>query len=224
MRGLYSSSGPRGELLLVFRQRAELRYHSPPFCWPERIDLMQLLIDYIPIVIFIGAYFFKDIFFATGVLMVVMPIVLGVQWLMTRKINKIYLASTVLVLVLGSATLYYRNATFLYWKPTVLNWAFAVAFLGSQWIGEKTFVQRMLGTAANLNQNQWIRLNLMWVAFFIFVGAVNLYVAYNFSEEFWVKFKLFGMLGLTLVFVVIQSIWLSLAMKDQESPANDSEH
>ena len=92
---------------------------------------MQLLIDYIPIVIFIVAYFFKDIFFATGVLMAVMPIVLGVQWLMTRKINKIYVASTVLVLVLGSATLYYRNANFLYWKPTVLNWAFAVAFLGS---------------------------------------------------------------------------------------------
>lgn len=185
---------------------------------------MQLLIDYIPIVIFIAAYFFKDIFFATGVLMAVMPIVLVVQWLMTRKINKIYLASTVLVLVLGSATLYYRNATFLYWKPTVLNWAFAAAFMGSQWIGEKTFVQRMLGSAAELTRNQWTRLNLMWIVFFIFVGTVNLYVAFNFSEEFWVKFKLFGMLGLTLVFVIIQSVWLSMAMKGNALPANDSEH
>ena len=185
---------------------------------------MQLLIDYIPIVIFIVAYFFKDIFFATGVLMAVMPMVLVLQWLMTRKINKIYLASTVLVLVLGAATLYFRNATFLYWKPTVLNWAFAVAFLGSQWVGEKTFVQRMLGTAAELNRNQWIRLNLMWVAFFIIVGAVNLYVAYNFPEEFWVKFKLFGMLGLTLIFVVIQSIWLTMAMKDNDLVAEDSEN
>ena len=78
---------------------------------------MQLLIDYIPIVFFIIAYFFKDIFFATAVLMAAMPVVLIVQWLMTRKINKIYLASTALVLVLGSATLYYRNATFLYWNP-----------------------------------------------------------------------------------------------------------
>jgi len=180
---------------------------------------MQLLIDYIPIVIFIAAYFFKDIFFATAVLMAAMPVILLVQWLMTRKINRIYLASTALVLILGSATLYYRNATFLYWKPTVLNWAFAIAFLGSQWIGEKPFVQRMLGTAATLSRKQWNRLNLMWVAFFIVVGAVNLYVAYNYSEEFWVKFKLFGMLGLTVVFVVVQSIWLTMAMKDNDSAA-----
>ena len=185
---------------------------------------MQLLIDYIPIVIFIAAYFFKDIFFATGVLMAAMPIVLVLQWLLTRKINKIYLASTALVLVLGTATLYFRNATFLYWKPTVLNWAFAIAFLGSQWFGEKTFVQRMLGAAAELNRDQWIRLNLMWVAFFIIVGAVNLYVAYNFPEEFWVKFKLFGMLGLTLIFVVIQSLWLTMAMKGNDLVAEDSEN
>ena len=186
---------------------------------------MQLFIDYIPIVIFILAYFFKDIFFATGVLMAVMPVVLLVQWLMTRKLNRIYLASTVLVLVLGTATLYFRNATFLYWKPTVLNWAFAIAFLGSQWIGEKSFVQRMLGNAAELDlePGQWMRLNFMWVAFFIFIGAVNLYVAFNFPEEFWVKFKLFGMLGLTVVFVIIQSVWLTMTMKDKEPPAGDSE-
>lgn len=185
---------------------------------------MQLLIDYIPIVIFIIAYFFKDIFFATGVLMAVMPMVLLLQWLMTKKVNKIYLASTALVLILGSATLYFRNATFLYWKPTVLNWAFAVAFLGSQWIGEKPFVHRMLGTAAELSRTQWNRLNLMWVVFFIFVGAVNLYVAYNFPEDFWVKFKLFGMLGLTLVFVVVQSIWLTMVMKDNEPTSDETEH
>ncbi|RLA28803.1 MAG: hypothetical protein DRR15_16925, partial [Gammaproteobacteria bacterium] len=96
---------------------------------------MQLLIDYIPIVIFIAAYFYKDIFFATGALMIVMPIGLLVQWLMTKKLNKIYAASTVLVLILGGATVIFRNPTFLYWKPTVLNWAAAIAFLGSQWIG-----------------------------------------------------------------------------------------
>jgi len=185
---------------------------------------MQLLIDYIPIVIFIIAYFFKDIFFATAVLMGVMPIVLVVQWLMTRKLNKIYLASTALVLVLGTATLYFRNATFLYWKPTVLNWAFAIAFLGSQWYGEKPFVQRMLGNAAELSRTQWIRLNLMWVAFFVFVGGVNIYIAYNFSEAFWVKFKLFGMLGLTLLFVIVQSIWLTTAMKNSEPATEDTEH
>jgi len=184
---------------------------------------MQLLVDYIPIVAFILAYFYKDIFFATGVLMAVMPVVLVLQWLLTKKINKIYAASTVLVLVLGGATLAFRNPTFLYWKPTVLNWLIAIVFLGSQWIGEKTIVQRMLGTAAELSPNQWIRLNQMWVVFFTIVGGINLYVAYNFSEAFWVKFKLFGMLGITLVFVVIQSIWLTIAAQKHETPTQETE-
>ena len=175
---------------------------------------MQLFLDYIPIVVFILAYFYRDIFFATGVLMIVMPIALGIQWLMTRKVNRIYTASTALVLVLGSATLFFRNPTFLYWKPTVLNWAIAIVFLGSQWIGAKPIVQRMLGSAAKLTSEQWIRLNQIWVGFFVFVGFVNLYVAYTFSEAFWVKFKLFGMLGLTIVFVVIQSIWLGMAQRN----------
>lgn len=184
---------------------------------------MQLLLDYVPIIVFILAYFYKDIFFATGVLMAVMPIVLFVQWLLTKKLNRIYAASTLLVLVLGGFTLGFRNPTFLYWKPTVLNWAIALAFLGSQWIGEKTFAQRMLGGAAQLTHAQWTRLNQIWVAFFAFVGAVNLYVAYSFSEAFWVKFKLFGMLGITLVFVVIQSIWLSIVAQKNGAASGDQE-
>jgi intracellular septation protein len=182
---------------------------------------MQLLIDYIPIVFFVGAYFYQDIFFATAVLMVVMPIVLGLQWMIRREINRIYLASTVLVLVLGGITLLFRNPTFLYWKPTVLNWAIAIVFLGSQWIGEKTIVQKMLGSAAELKPEQWVRLNQIWVAFFVVVGAVNLYVAYQFSQEFWVKFKLFGMLGLTVVFVIIQTVWLSIVTSKNETLTQD---
>ena len=185
---------------------------------------MQLLVDYIPIVVFILAYFYKDIFFATIVLMGVMPVVLLIQWLMTKKLNRIYAASTVLVLVLGTFTIVFRNPTFLYWKPTVLNWAIAIVFLGSQWIGHKTIVERMLGSAAELTKPQWIRLNHIWVGFFIVVGAINIYVAYSFSEAFWVNFKLFGMLGITLVFVVIQSVWLTLAaQKNESASAGDSE-
>ncbi len=178
---------------------------------------MQLLLDYIPIVAFILAYFYEDIFFATLGLMGIMPVVLLLQYLMTRKLNKIYAASTALVLVLGGFTLAFRNPTFLYWKPTVLNWAIALVFLGSQWIGSKTIVERMLGSAAELTAAQWIRLNQIWVVFFIFVGGINLYVAYTFSEAFWVKFKLFGMLGITLIFVVIQSIWLTMAAQKNDA-------
>ncbi len=184
---------------------------------------MQLFVDYIPIVVFVLAYFYKDIFFATAVLMGVMPVVLLLQWLMTKEINRIYAVSTALVLVLGGVTIAFRNPTFLYWKPTVLNWLIAIVFLGSQWIGEKPIVQRMLEKAAALNTDQWIRLNQIWVSFFVIVGGINIYVAYSFSEAFWVKFKLFGMLGLTFVFVIIQSIWLTLATQKRAPAAEDSE-
>ena len=185
---------------------------------------MQLLVDYIPIVIFIAAYFYKDIFFATGALMIAMPIILLGQWLLKKKVNKIFAASTALVLVLGGATLFFRNPTFLYWKPTVLNWAAGLVFLGSQWVGDKTITQRMLGNAAELLDEQWVRLNQIWVVFFVFVGSVNLYVAYSFPEAFWVKFKLFGMLGITFVFIIIQSVWLSVMAQKNEAAANEVEN
>lgn len=185
---------------------------------------MQLLIDYIPIIAFVAAYFYRDIFFATGVLMAVMPVVLLVQYLMTGKINRMYLASTVLVLVLGGVTLFFRNPMFLYWKPTVLNWLIALVFLGSQWVGDRPVAERMLSNAATLSASQWRRLNQIWVVFFTFVGGINLYVAYNFSEEFWVKFKLFGMFGLTIIFVIIQSVWLAIATGKNDVVADESEH
>ena len=184
---------------------------------------MQLFIDYLPILAFFGAYFYRDIYFATAVLMVVMPIVLLAQWLLTRKLNRIYLASTVLVLLLGGATLMFRNPQFLFWKPTVLNWVIAVVFLGSQFVGTMPIVQRMLGSAAQLTQEQWQRLNLIWVSFFLIVGAINLYVAYTFSEATWVKFKLFGMLGLTLLFVVIQTVWLTYTTRKNNLPDSSRE-
>lgn len=184
---------------------------------------MQLLVDYLPIVIFFGAYFYEDIYFATTVLMFVMPVILVVSWIVTRKLNKIYAASTALVLVLGGATLAMHDPTFLYWKPTVLNWVIALVFLGSQFIGEKPIVQRMMENAAELPSDRWRRLNLIWVLFFIFIGILNIYVAYSYSEPTWVKFKLFGMLGITLVFVVIQTVWLTVTMNKAEASRSDQE-
>lgn len=187
------------------------------------VTAMQLFVDYLPILIFFGTYFYKDIYFATTVLMVVMPIVLVIQWLLTKKLNKIYMASTALVLVLGGATLALRNPLFLYWKPTVLNWVIGLAFLGSQYIGAKPFAQRMLESAAKLTPAQWRRLNSIWVIFFLIVGTINIYVAYSFSEPTWVKFKLFGMLGITILFVLIQTAWLAMAMNKSETVDQDSE-
>jgi intracellular septation protein len=184
---------------------------------------MQLLVDFLPILIFFGAYFYEGIYFATAVLMAVMPVVMLGQWIVTRKLNRVYAASTALVLVLGSATLLLRNPLFLYWKPTVLYWAIGLAYLGSQFIGDKVFIERLLGGAAELTKQQWRSLNQAWVAFFLIIGGINIYVAYAYSEATWVKFKLFGMLGLMLAFIIGQSIWLVLAMNKNESTESEPE-
>lgn len=172
---------------------------------------MHLLADFLPLLLFLGAYIYDDLYFAIIVLMVAMPIGLAIKWFLTRKLDRMYLGSTVALIVFGALALYFRNPYFLFWKPTVLNWVVAAVFLGSQWVGSKPIVQRMFSEAATLLPEQWVRLNLSWVAFFVFAGLLNIYVAYNYSEDFWVKFKVFGLMGLSLVFVIGQAIWLTKA-------------
>ena len=192
---------------------------------------MQLLVDYLPILVFFGTYIAtKDIFFAIVAIMVVAPIVLAGQWFLTRKLNKMTAISTALVVAFGGITLLLDNPVFFYWKPTVFYWAFALACLGSHFIGEKTIVQRMMQAASQgtdqaieLPTDKWRTLNLMWIAYAVVSGAINIYVAYTFSEPTWVKFKLFGLLGLTIVFLVIQSIWIASIIEEQPDTGADSE-
>ena len=184
---------------------------------------MQLLVDFLPILIFFGAYIVtQDIFIAIIAIMIVAPVVLAGQWLMSRKVNKMTAISTGLVVAFGALTLVLNNPLFFYWKPTVFYWALALACLASQFVGEKPIVQRMIQAAAQgdeggieLTGPQWRTLNLMWVAYAAIAGTANIYVAYTFSEPTWVKFKLFGLLGLTVVFLVIQSVWI-VSVSDQE--------
>ena len=118
--------------------------------------------------------------------------------------------------VLGGATLLLHDKRFIMWKPTAVNWVFGLTFLGSQFIGEKNLVRRMMEHAISLPSAIWIRLNLSWALFFFALGLANLYVAFNFAEDIWVKFKLFGMMGLTLIFVVGQSIYLARHAQEPE--------
>ena len=119
------------------------------------------------------------------------------------------LISGILVAFFGGITLILRNPIFIQWKPTVVNWLFAAAFLGSRYIGTQTLTERVMGQAIELERVMWRQLNLLWVANFSFLGAANLYVVYNFDEATWVNFKLFGMLGLTLLMVLIQVLWIA---------------
>lgn len=184
---------------------------------------MHVLFEFLPLILFLGAFIYKDIYFALIVLMIAMPIGLLIKYVRTRKFDKMYLWSTVFLLVAGALTLYFRNPMFLYWKPTAFYWAVALVFLGSFWVGDQPLVQKFFGLVGeldleNISATQWSRLNLVWVLFFVVAGFLNIYVAYNFSEATWVKFKVFGLMALTFVFMVAQTFWIaSLINSDSDT-------
>jgi intracellular septation protein len=190
---------------------------------------MQVLFEFLPLILFLAAYLYKDIFFAMIVLMIAMPTGLAIKYVRTRTLDKMYFWSTVLLLVFGAASLYFRNATLFYWKPTVFYWAAGVGFLFSQFLMKKPLVQKFFEVAGDLpteqiERRQWLLLNLAWVLFFAALGGLNLFVAYTFSEDTWVKFKVFGLLGITLAFLVGQSFWLMGKMQiDEASEPADGE-
>ncbi len=189
---------------------------------------MQVLFEFLPLILFLGAYLYKGIYFAIATLMIAMPIGFVIKYLRTKEIDKMYMWSTVFLLVFGSAALYFRNADFIYWKPTAFYWAVAVAFLVSMWIGEKPLVRRFLELSGELptdkiHAESWRRLNMVWVVFFAAMGVANIFVAYNFSETFWVNFKVFGLLALTFVFMLAQGFWLMSKLGRDEAAADTGE-
>lgn len=182
---------------------------------------MQLLIDFLPLIVFFVTYQFYGIYVATGALIVGMAAQIAYQWLRHRKVNKMLLASGILVAVLGGITLSLRNPVFIQWKPSVLNWLLAAAFLASQYVaGGKTLTERMLGEIAQLPASTWRHLNLIWVASFVVLGAANLYVVYNFDEETWVNFKIFGFTGITFLIIIGQVVWITSRTSQQNQSRN----
>jgi len=179
---------------------------------------MQMLFDLLPVVFFFIAYKMAGIYVATGVLIVGVLLQTAISWFRYRKVSPMLLTSAVLVLVFGGLTLLIHDATFIKWKPTIVNLLFAGAFVASQFMRGPTIVQRLMGENLQLKpESLWTRLNLMWVAFFLVCAALNLYVAYNYSEDTWVNFKLFGLMGLTLVFALAQGFWLARHMERAEA-------
>ncbi len=184
---------------------------------------MKLFFDFLPIVLFFIAYKFaggdytfngeiyhvEGIYAATAVMIVVSLLQVSYSWLMHRKVERAHLITLVLVVMLGGATLWLQNPDFIMWKPTAVNWLFALVFIGAQLFTDKTLLERMMADHIQLPTQVWSRLNIAWILFFIVSGLANIYVAYNFEEATWVNFKLFGMLGLTIVFVIAQSIYLA---------------
>lgn len=188
---------------------------------------MKLLFDFFPIILFFVTFkFYEDqhqgILAATAVVIVATAVQVGVTWARHRKVENMHLVTLVLVVVLGGVTLLLDDEIFIKWKPTVVNWLFGIAFLVSQFIGRRPLVERMLGANVKLPPAVWGRLNLSWVGFFAFVGVLNLYVVYNYDTATWVNFKLFGLMGLTLLFVLAQAFYMMRHMPDKDESEEPS--
>ncbi len=192
---------------------------------------MQHLFVYLPIILFFGAYQFSDIYIATMVLMASTTVLLGVERLTTGTVKKAHLYITVLLLVLGTITILVRDPKFIQWKLTIVFWIFAAILFFSQLGGKKPTIQSLLEMALNevgedddepltLTDPQWRGLNTAWAAFFLVVGALNLFIAYTYSEALWIKFKVFGVFGLQFVFLLISMFWLFSASSKNNKSAN----
>ena len=177
---------------------------------------MKLLFDVFPVVAFFVAYKLFDIYVATGVAIVATLLQVAVSWYRARKVATMQLVTLAIIIIFGGLTLFLQDEQFIKWKPTVINWLFGAAFLLSQLFGDRTAIERLMGANLSLPKTVWGRLNLGWVVFFFAMGAANLYVMTYFDRDTWVNFKLFGMLGLTLVFVVCQAVYLSRYMTDSK--------
>lgn len=209
---------------------------------------MKLLLDFLPIVLFFGAFKFAEgspdaaarfatdhfgflvsggvispteapVLIATLVVIAASLVQIGVLLARGRKIDMMLWVSLALVVVLGGATLWFHNETFIKWKPSVLYWCMALAFwLGPQLFG-KNLLQAIMGAQVSLPAQAWRKLNYAWVLFFCVMGLLNLYVAYSFSTDTWVNYKLFGSMGLMLVFTLAQGFYLARHMKpEREEP------
>ncbi|MBS1156879.1 MAG: septation protein [Proteobacteria bacterium] len=176
---------------------------------------MKFLFDLFPVLLFFGAYSITgNIFIATGTAITATFAQVIYSWVRHRQVDTMLWVSLVLITVLGGATLLFHNKTFIYWKPTVLYWVFALALLGGHYLKRVNLIEKLMGTQISLPAPIWYRLLLAWVIFFLVLGALNLFVVHlvtsqQIGEDMWVKFKVFGTLVLTLVFVVLQSIYLS---------------
>lgn len=207
---------------------------------------MKLLFDFLPIILFFttfkvaegrkdwAAQFASDQFgfmvnggvvgpneapVLLATVVVILATLAQVGWIIARgrKVDTMLWVSLALVTVFGGATIWFHNETFIKWKPSVLYWVMGMTFWLSQLIFRKNLLRALIGEQLSLPAGVWQRLNFMWVAFFAFMGLLNLYVAYSFSTDAWVNFKLFGGIGLMLVFTVAQGLYISRHVQDDDS-------
>lgn len=177
---------------------------------------MKLLFDLFPVILFFVAFKMFNVYVATGTAIVATIAQIG--WVKWRhgKVDTMLWVSFAIIAVFGGATLILHDETFIKFKPTILYWVFATILLGSNLLLKKNLMRALLKEKLTLPTKVWNQVNLGWSLFFVILGIVNLYVAFNFSTDAWVNFKLFGATGMMLVFVLLQAMALSKYVHEEK--------
>lgn len=181
---------------------------------------MKFLFDLFPVILFFVAFKVFDIYIATGVVIAATAVQIGWVWHRHGKVDTMLWVSLGLVVVFGGATLILHDETFIKWKPTILYWLFAVTLFGSARFFGKNLIRTMLDKQVELPDALWPRLNYAWMSFFAVMGVLNLWVAFNYSTDTWVSFKLFGGMGLMFVFIILQGMLLAKYIPDEKEEAS----
>ena len=180
---------------------------------------MKFFFDFFPVILFFVAYKVSDIFVATGVAIAASVVQIGYLVARGRKVSNMQWVSLAIIGVFGGATLLLRDETFIKWKPTVLYWLAGAIFLGALAFKTNLVKAVMAEGGLELPEPVWTKLAIAWGVFFIFKGTLNLWVAYAFSTDTWVNFKLFGGMGLMLAFVIAQAVWISRYVSEEPAKA-----
>lgn len=184
---------------------------------PDNSRLMKFLFDLFPVILFFVAFKFFGIYPATAIAIGATFVQIGWVWYRHRKIDNMLWVSFGVIVVFGGATLLLHDETFIKWKPTVLYWLFSVVLLTAEIGFRKNLIKAMMEKQMALPDTVWRKLLMSWAGFFTVMGALNLYVAFNYSTDAWVNFKLFGGMGLMLVFVVLQALMLAKYVDSKET-------
>ena len=193
---------------------------------------MKLLFDFFPLVLFFGAFKLYDIYVATLVAMAASLAQVVFIRIRHQRFETTHLVTLFVILLFGGMTLIFQDDMFIKWKPTIVNWIFAVVVLGSQFIGKRTVLERLLGGQMQMPARIWKKVNVSWGLFFFVSGLLNLYVAFYFRThldeaartDFWVNFKVFGLLGLTLAFSIIQMMIVARYIITEPADPSDENH
>ena len=193
---------------------------------------MKLLFDFFPLVLFFGAFKLYNIYVATLVAMAASLAQVVFIRIRHQRFETTHLVTLFVILLFGGMTLIFQDDMFIKWKPTIVNWIFAVVVLGSQFIGKRTVLERLLGGQMQMPARIWKKVNVSWGLFFFISGLLNLYVAFYFRThldeaartDFWVNFKVFGLLGLTLAFSIIQMMIVARYIITEPADPSDENH